>query len=71
MSVSPPGRHGDEAPRRLRGRRIGGAGVRGGDGCSCGQQGQFTNVEAELMQEVSLLLAAPLPLRHQLLVLLP
>lgn len=32
---------------------------------------QYTNVEAELMQEVRLLLAAPVPLRHQLLVLLP
>ena len=75
MSAPHPGRHRDEAPRRLRGRRIGGAdmgweGKRGTARRPMGP-GQYTNVEAELMQEVSLSLAAPVPLRHQLLVLLP
>ena len=75
MSALHPGRHGDEAPRRLRGRRIGGAdmgweGKRGTVRRPMGP-GQYTNSAAELMQEVRLLLAAPVPLRHQQLVLLP
>ena len=75
MSAPHPGRHRDEAPRRLRGRRIGGAdmgweGKRGTVRRPMGP-GQYTNVAAELVQEVSLSLAAPVPLRHQLLVLLP